>query len=428
MAEPRGTQIKLLPRVNTLDGSDVIVKQKTLPNNSQTQGISVDDLMNYAKQQLSISQIEQDILDLKVRSIKNVGYCGATQPSQAMSGDIWYQTNASSPYGSDLPTSFPIQVYVYENNAWSSTTQNWEPNDNDLITNTNINIAFVWNDGWSPNNQSLSTTDNTTINRNAQGQLQVIDGGITLAKIATDTITAIKNNIKTELNNQNFPIGAVWSTTNANDTPTIPGTWQRIPDIDIGNIILTLTGDYNYLERTKKGYLHLNGQELSRTTYASLFTALSHMNNNAGVMVYNPTSQKNDISVINSGDGSTTFGLPLLEDNDVLQINKQLVNIGFPVVAEAPAIKGGFGSFYTYNNQTFADGCVTKVQYDGDKNGPQYLETRTDGTKVEYGIDSSQSSSIYTNNNVLHVKGYTTQAFIYSGVGELVEHKFVRTA
>jgi len=65
MAEPRGTQIKNLPRVDTLDGSDVLVKQKTLPNNSATQGITVDNAMNYISQQLSMPQILQDISDLQ---------------------------------------------------------------------------------------------------------------------------------------------------------------------------------------------------------------------------------------------------------------------------------------------------------------------------------------------------------------------------
>ena len=65
MAEPRGTQIKNLPRVDTLDGSDVLVKQKTLPNNSATQGITVDNAMNYISQQLSMPQILQDIADLQ---------------------------------------------------------------------------------------------------------------------------------------------------------------------------------------------------------------------------------------------------------------------------------------------------------------------------------------------------------------------------
>ena len=75
MSEPRGTQIKNLPRVNTLAGSDVIVKQKTLQNNSQTQGIQVSDVINYTKQQLSIPQILQDITDIQ-QQIAQIRFLG----------------------------------------------------------------------------------------------------------------------------------------------------------------------------------------------------------------------------------------------------------------------------------------------------------------------------------------------------------------
>ena len=131
-----------------------------------------------------------EIKDLKTRSFRTIGYCGTTQPLQAREDDIFYQTNATSSYGSDLPTNFPIQVYKWNNGAWTANTENWTPDVNDVIINININppIAFVWQNGWSPTTQGLSKTDNITIDRNNNGELQIKNGGVRFDNINSGAI------------------------------------------------------------------------------------------------------------------------------------------------------------------------------------------------------------------------------------------------
>jgi len=182
------------------DGQWIV--QSVIPNTQSTQveNIANESLSGTATtQQEANIEFTNEIKDLKTRSFRNIGYCGTTQPLQAREDDIFYQTNATSSYGSDLPTNFPIQVYKWNNGAWSTNTEDWTPDVNDVIINININppIAFVWQNGWSPTTQGLSKTDNISIDRNNNGELQVKIGGVRFDNINSGSIAnGLENNNK----------------------------------------------------------------------------------------------------------------------------------------------------------------------------------------------------------------------------------------
>ena len=190
---------------------------------------------NATTQQEANIEFTNEIKDLKTRSFRTIGYCGTTQPLQAREDDIFYQTNATSSYGSDLPTNFPIQVYRWNNGAWSTNTENWTPDVNDVIINININppIAFVWQNGWSPTTQGLSTTDNITIDRNNNGELQVKDSGITFPKLDPNAVATQNENA----NNKVVRADAMYNTAitkNVSQIKTKTGGGKEI-EIDLQN-------------------------------------------------------------------------------------------------------------------------------------------------------------------------------------------------
>ena len=98
---------------------------------------------NATTQQEANIEFTNEIKDLKTRSFRTIGYCGTTQPLQARENDIFYQTNATSSYGSDLPINFPIQVYRWNNGAWSANTENWTPDVNDVINDIPVSDITI---------------------------------------------------------------------------------------------------------------------------------------------------------------------------------------------------------------------------------------------------------------------------------------------
>lgn len=214
---------------------------RALPAFSNTQSVSIVESASEScsgtatTQQEANIEFTNEIKDLKTRSFRTIGYCGTTQPLQAREDDIFYQTNATSSYGSDLPTNFPIQVYRWSNGAWSANTENWTPDVNDVIINININppIAFVWQNGWSPTTQGQSTTDNITIDRNNNGELQVKDSGITFPKLDPNAVATQNENA----NNKVVRADAMYNTAitkNVSQIKTKTGGGKEI-EIDLQN-------------------------------------------------------------------------------------------------------------------------------------------------------------------------------------------------
>lgn len=216
-------------------------KWELLSGNQNTQSVQVMDKTNESlsgnatTQQEANIEFTNEIKDLKTRSFRTIGYCGTTQPLQAREDDIFYQTNATSSYGSDLPTNFPIQVYRWNNGAWSTNTEDWTPDVNDVIINININppIAFVWQNGWSPTTQGLSTTDDITIDRNNSGELQAKDNGITFIKLNPNAVATQNENS----NNKVVRADAMYNTAitkNVSQIKTKTGGGKEI-EIDLQN-------------------------------------------------------------------------------------------------------------------------------------------------------------------------------------------------
>ena len=136
-------------------------------------------------------------------------------------------------------------------------------------------------------------------------------------------------------------------------------------------------------------WLICNGRAVSRTTYADLFALIG--------------------TSCGKGDGSTTFNIPDFRNKTFWGANG---NLNSTLSAGLPNITGTFGNVYTYNNQVAATGCVTKNQSDGDKSGPHYVSNRTDGSKVNYTIDASKSSSIYGKSSTVQPPAICVNIFI----------------
>ena len=136
-------------------------------------------------------------------------------------------------------------------------------------------------------------------------------------------------------------------------------------------------------------WLICNGRAVSRTTYADLFALIG--------------------TSCGKGDGSTTFNIPDFRNKTFWGANG---NLNSTLSAGLPNITGTFGNVYTYNNQVATTGCVTKNQSDGDKSGPHYVSNRTDGSKVNYTIDASKSSSIYGKSSTVQPPAICVNIFI----------------
>lgn len=137
------------------------------------------------------------------------------------------------------------------------------------------------------------------------------------------------------------------------------------------------------------GFLACNGAAVSRTTYATLYSAIG--------------------TTYGSGNGSTTFNLPLIEDNRFLEFS---TTRGTKKNAGLPNISG----YYT---------CAYLGQYNGDMlhaTGPFYdghneVENVTGtvnpgGTSNVIGFDANRANAIYGKSNTVQPKSLTVRAII----------------
>lgn len=202
------------------------------PVRQNTQSVSVVDsasesLSGTATNQQEINKENREkFLDIETNAHKTTGYFSSTAPSNADKGNLWFQTNANDDEGSDLPTTFPIQVKIYENGSWSSITQNYTVKSGDIWANLNNHHEYYWmagswnwTDATKPNlnpnqlkyneaNQvtikdnaidanllTTDITDNSTLTQdNSTNKILIKDSGIVNAKIANNTIEGIKLN------------------------------------------------------------------------------------------------------------------------------------------------------------------------------------------------------------------------------------------
>lgn len=162
--------------------------------------------------------------ELTGKVMKFKGFIGTTAPTGTTAeGSLWYES-------ATLPTTFPINVKTYTNGQWSTTTTEYTPSTMDLWSNLNDSKGYYWfGNEWNlideavrtdditiTKNQNgeltfktktsadkgkawvvdtngnfvlkyvLTETDNTTIQLNANEQIEVKDSGITRAKLNTN--------------------------------------------------------------------------------------------------------------------------------------------------------------------------------------------------------------------------------------------------
>lgn len=171
-------------------------------------------------------------------------------------------------------------------------------------------------------------------------------------------------------------------------TPENGGTWKCLATSDVMPVgtILPFAGG-----SIPSGFLACNGAAVRRTTYSNLFSAIG--------------------TTYGSGDGSTTFNLPNLEDNRFLEFASTAgakKNAGLPNITGGP-LSTGIGG--TANSDITWNGSL------GTQVVNQNTNSRDGGTSPYYGaiqsaIDASKSNSIYGGSTTVQPKSLTVRAII----------------
>lgn len=138
------------------------------------------------------------------------------------------------------------------------------------------------------------------------------------------------------------------------------------------------------------GFLACNGAAVSRTTYSALYSAIG--------------------TTYGSGDGSTTFNLPLAEDNRFLEFASTAgtkKNAGLPNITGGP-LSTGVGGTANRDDQ-WVGALATRIV-----DAPNHAQS---GSNSYYGLtqtslDASKSSSIYGGSTTVQPKSLTVRAII----------------
>lgn len=132
------------------------------------------------------------------------------------------------------------------------------------------------------------------------------------------------------------------------------------------------------------GFLATNGAAISRTTYSALFSAIG--------------------TTYGSGDGSTTFNLPLIEDNRFLEFAS---TAGTKKNAGLPNITGTFryDVYATGRTGAFSTGSANDFRAGASQTG-------TIGQDIQTVFDASDSNSIYGGSTTVQPKSLTVRAII----------------
>lgn len=148
--------------------------------------------------------------------------------------------------------------------------------------------------------------------------------------------------------------------------------------LPIGTILPFAGGTIPY------GFLATNGAAVSRTTYSALFSAIG--------------------TTYGSGDGSTTFNLPLIEDNRFLEFAS---TAGTKKNAGLPNITGTFryDVYATDRTGAFSTGSANDFRTGTSQTG-------TIGQDIQTVFDASDSNSIYGGSTTVQPKSLTVRAII----------------
>lgn len=132
------------------------------------------------------------------------------------------------------------------------------------------------------------------------------------------------------------------------------------------------------------GYLACNGAAISRTTYAKLFDVIG--------------------TTYGSGDGSTPFNLPNLENNSFMEFSS---SVGTAKSAGLPNITGEAGNPTTEGTSAISSsGALTATIIASGR------AAGSGGSSMKISIDASKSSSIYGNSTTVQPKSLTVRAII----------------
>lgn len=132
------------------------------------------------------------------------------------------------------------------------------------------------------------------------------------------------------------------------------------------------------------GYLACNGAAISRTTYAKLFDVIG--------------------TTYGSGNGSTTFNLPNLENNSFMEFSS---SVGTAKSAGLPNITGEAGNPTTEGTTAISSsGALTATIIASGR------AVGSGGSSMKISIDASKSSSIYGNSTTVQPKSLTVRAII----------------
>ena len=128
------------------------------------------------------------------------------------------------------------------------------------------------------------------------------------------------------------------------------------------------------------GFLLCNGAEISRTTYARLFSVLG--------------------TTWGAGNGSTTFNLPNVNDR-CLEGTTNTANVGKYLEAGLPDITGGMTSGNTNYQQTTVWGAIAITS------GGDYGNTSKAGhTRPDWTFYASRSNKIYGGSSAVQPKSF----------------------
>lgn len=135
------------------------------------------------------------------------------------------------------------------------------------------------------------------------------------------------------------------------------------------------------------GFLACNGAAVSRTTYSALYSAIG--------------------TTYGSGDGSTTFNLPLAEDNRFLEFAS---TAGTKKNAGLPNITGEIKDGYQFGNSGGAVTCTGAFAYGG--NSSKRGTGDENSYSYNFSFNASRSSSIYGASTTVQPKSLTVRAII----------------
>lgn len=217
-------------------------------------------------------------IDERLKKMYNfIGFISITEPTGQIENNIYWYNSAI------LPTTFPIQVKVYSNGAWSTETIDYTPANFDTWSNKNDDKGYYWfANNWNINDANV-LTDNITIEINNNGEIQLKNNGITFFKLNANLYNnqvANENNkfplneavFKEILNNTNSNFSKSYSNNNLDLTINLKDN-NNTSKIDKTTTLLTKISDYVSLTDTDKlSFLDITTQELKDV-------ALSAVNN-----------------------------------------------------------------------------------------------------------------------------------------------------